>query len=217
MVGDGSRRRGLGVLLVGLLLAVAACSGGSSADGAGESGGGGGASATEHNEADVEFATAMIPHHAQALVMVDVLRGRTDDPTLEQLAIDIREAQAAEIEQMVDWLVAWDEEIPATMRDHVNGGHGMGDLDHMGDAMEGLEDDLPGMMDGDDFDALADADVSGFEAMWLTMMIDHHEGAIEMAETELDEGQYRPTRRLASSIVKSQTAEIELMRELLGT
>ncbi|TIC89351.1 DUF305 domain-containing protein [Nocardioides sp. GY 10113] len=208
----------MAALLLGLTLVVSGCSD----DGEDGSGGSGaGTSATDHNQADVDFATAMIPHHAQALVMVDMLRARTDDPQLQQLGIDIREAQAPEIEQMVDWLSEWGEEIPETMRDHVNGGHGMGDLDdpdgmgHMGDAMEGLDDDMPGMMDADDFETLEQSLV--FEDMWLTMMIDHHLGAIEMAQDEQADGLYRPAVRLAARIEKSQAEEIKLMRTMLGS
>ncbi|MGN6575348.1 MAG: DUF305 domain-containing protein, partial [Nocardioides sp.] len=45
------------------------------------------------NSADVEFATEMIPHHAQALVMVDMTRGRDLSPELQELTENIRAAQ----------------------------------------------------------------------------------------------------------------------------
>ena len=54
-----------------------------------------------------------------------------------------------------------------------------------------------------------------FERMWLQMMIEHHEGAIEMAEVELDEGEHAGTLDLAESIIESQRAEIELMESML--
>ena len=77
-------------------------------------------SETDHNDADVAFATDMIQHHAQALSMVDLTEGRTLDPEVKQLAEDIRATQAPEIEKMADWLQDWDEKVPATMRDHSN-------------------------------------------------------------------------------------------------
>ena len=52
--------------------------------------------------------------------------------------------------------------------------------------------------------------------MWLRMMIVHHEGAIEMSEVEQDEGEYGPALELADRIIDSQSAEIELMEEMLS-
>jgi uncharacterized protein (DUF305 family) len=170
-------------------------------------------SETDHNDADVAFATDMIQHHAQALSMVDLTVDRTLDPEVQQLADDIREAQGPEIETMSDWLQDWDEEVPATMRDHSNAGH---DMEGMGDSMDGLDSDMPGMMSGDDFDELERAPDSEFQTMWLEMMIEHHEGAVEMAKDQQQNGQYKPAVDLAGAVVDTQTAEIEKMKGLLG-
>ena len=184
-------------------------------------------SSTEHNAADVRFATDMIQHHAQALSMVDLPLDRPLDPEVQQLAEDIREAQGPEIETMTDWLTDWDEEIPETMRDHANAGHdghdghdgdhSMGDS--MGDSMEGMEDDMdmPGTMTAEDMTALENASDAEFQDMWLQMMVEHHTGAVEMARTEQEDGQYEPAVDLARSIVASQTDEIEKMEGLLGS
>ena len=169
-------------------------------------------STTEHNDADVAFATDMMQHHAQALVMVDMTMSRDLDPEVQALADDIRAAQGPEIETFTDWLTDWDEEVPETMRDHGNAGHDMGD---MGDSMEGM-DDMPGMMSADDMAALEDASDAEFQTMWLEMMVKHHEGAVEMAQTEAEDGQYKPAVDLADNIVSSQTEEIETMKGLLG-
>ena len=53
--------------------------------------------------------------------------------------------------------------------------------------------------------------------MWLEMMIEHHEGAVEMAQTEQAEGQFKDTVDLAGQVIKTQTAEIDTMKELLGS
>ena len=179
----------------------------------------GGTPAAEHtaangdvyNDADVEFATEMIPHHADALVMVDMTQGRRLSPEFAQLTEDIREAQAPEIELMADWLTDWGEEVPETSRDHVNShmGDGMGD----GDGDMGMGDGMG--MDPDDLAELRDSGASMFETMWMRMMIEHHEGAIEMARTEQDDGVFPAAIDLAESIETSQTAEIELMEELI--
>jgi uncharacterized protein (DUF305 family) len=156
------------------------------------------------NGADVDFATAMIPHHSQALTMVDLTHGRELSPEVEQLTERIRAAQAPEIEQMVDWLTAWDKPVPATMRDHAHA---------EGEDMGG--EDMPGMMSEEDMDRLESASPPEFEDMWLEMMIEHHKGAIEMAEQEQADGVYRPATKLAGSIIAAQRAEIDHMQELL--
>lgn len=165
------------------------------------------------NEADVKFATAMIPHHAQALVMVDLTRGRELSPEMEELTAAIQDAQGPEIEQMVDWLTEWDEPIPETMRDHANADdHGMSGHD-MGDDGAGM----PGMMTEGEMSELEGEHGSEFEAMWLEMMIAHHKGAIEMAEDEQRDGIFPPARELAEAIETSQRAEIDHMNELLDS
>ena len=160
-----------------------------------------------YNDADVTFAQQMIPHHAQAIAMADMTRRRQLSPEVAQLAASVMEAQTPEIEMMTDWLTSWGEEIPETMRDHANAhGDGMGD-------MEG--DDLPGMMSQDDMDALESASDAEFEDMWLDMMVEHHEGAIEMAKDEQEDGKFSPAVDLAEDIAAGQTAEVDQMTALL--
>lgn len=164
-------------------------------------------SATEHNGADVTFATDMIQHHAQALAMVNLTPGRPMDAEFKALAGRIRDAQAPEIETMTDWLEEWDEEIPETVNDHMN--HDMGTMP------EGTE-DVPGMMSADEMERLENSADNEFEKIWLGMMIRHHEGAVAMAADEVDDGRYRPAIDLARSVVSSQKAEISEMRTLLA-
>lgn len=166
----------------------------------------------DFNAADVAFATDMIPHHAQALVMVNMADGRDLTPETAALMQEIEDAQGPEIEQMSSWLAAWDQPVPDTS------GMSMGDMDH-GDmdhgSMDGME-DMAGMMSAEDLDELDAATGSAFERMWLEMMIEHHEGAVEMARTEQEDGRYRPAVELAAEIEESQGVEIETMRALLG-
>lgn len=171
---------------------------------------------TQHNDADVAFATGMIPHHAQALMMVDMTMGRDLDPPVRRLTEDIRAAQTPEIETMTDWLEDWGEPIPPTPRDHVNApGHGGGE--HGGDEHGGDMDAMPGMMSEQQLDDLERARGERFEDRWLQMMIEHHEGAVEMAEVEQREGRFRPAVELAEDIERAQRREIEQMEELLGS
>lgn len=157
------------------------------------------------NEADVSFATDMIQHHAQALQMVDLAMGRDLDPEVQQLADEIRAAQAPEIEQMVNWLQDWEQPVPETVRDHANA---------HGDGMD-MDSDMPGMMSNEDMQALEATAGPEFQPMWLEMMIEHHEGAIEMAEQEQENGEHRQAVALAENIASAQAEEIDAMKDLL--
>lgn len=200
-----SRALGATALTLTLALSVAACGNDDTSSASPE------VSATEHNDADVSFASDMLQHHAQALSMVDLTLGRRLDPEVTELAEQIRSAQAPEIETFTDWLTDWDEEVPETMRDHANSD---GDP---GDSMAGMDTDMPGMMSAEDMTALADASDDEFQTMWLEMMVQHHQGALEMAAVETDDGQYEPAVNLAQDIIESQTAEIETMEGLIGS
>lgn len=189
--------------LLAVLTALAACGNDDASDSHPQSA----ANGEEFNDSDVAFATDMIQHHAQALAMVDLTMGRRLDPEVQRLAEGIRSAQGPEIEQMSDWLTRWDQPLPETVRDHANA-HGDGDpeMDH----------DMPGMMSAEEMAALEAADGAEFEEMWLEMMIEHHEGAIEMARTEQSEGRHPAAIDLAEDIEATQEAEISAMESLLG-
>ena len=207
-----TRTRALGAVALTLVLSagLTAC-GDDTSDAAGTAE----VSTTEHNDADVSFASDMITHHAQALSMVDLTLDRTLDPEVQALAEDIRDAQAPEIEMMADWLTTWGEEVPATMRDHANAGH---DMEDMSDNMDDMgHDDMPGMMTADDMDALENASDAEFQDMWLEMMVEHHEGAVEMAETEQEDGQFKDAVDLAGQIIDAQKQEIDTMQGLLDS
>jgi len=177
----------------------------------------------EFNAADVDFASQMIPHHAQALVMVDMADGRDISPATADLMERIEAAQAPEIEQMTAWLEEWDQPVPdlgdmddmggPSDMDHGDMGHGdmdHGDMDDMA-SMDGMS----GMMSAEDMADLEAAEGPAFEQMWLSMMIEHHEGAVEMAEVEVAEGEYDEAVALAEEIIEAQEAEIAEMEALL--
>lgn len=163
--------------------------------------------AADHNSADVDFATQMIPHHEQALVMVDMAARHDLSPEMKQLTADIKAAQGPEIKLMKSWLKKWGEPVPDSSKDDMEGMEGM----HAGHG----DSEMPGMMTDDEMDDLKSARGKDFESMWLRMMIKHHEGAIEMAEDEQDEGSYGPAKKLAASIATSQQKEIDHMKEML--
>lgn len=191
------------------VLSLAACSPEDSNDGDPTSSSSSANEAGDHNAADVEFAQEMIPHHAQALRMVVMTEHRNGlDPAFRELTEDIRAAQAPEIDSMTQWLQTWGEDVP-DIPERYGGGHGSGGMDmHSG---------MPGMMGEEDFDALDGAGSSTFENMWLQMMIEHHEGAIEMAQEEQEGGEYPPAIELAEQIEKDQEREIQTMRQQLDS
>ena len=162
------------------------------------------------NDADVDFASDMIQHHAQALEMVDLTMGRELDPEVAELTEEIRAAQAPEIEQMADWLEDWDQPVPETSRDHANA--------HAEDHGDGgaMDTDMPGMMSAEDMESLESAPDGEFQDMWLQMMVEHHEGAVEMAEQQVDAGENADAVALAEEIISAQESEISTMQELLA-
>lgn len=157
------------------------------------------------NDADVDFAVDMIQHHAQALTMVDLTLGRDLDADVARLTEEIRAAQAPEIETMTEWLDDWDQPIPATSRDHANA-HGDGDE---------MDADMPGMMSAEEMTALEEAPDAEFQNLWLQMMIEHHEGAVNMATEQLDHGENEQAIALAEKIIAAQEKEIDTMQALL--
>jgi uncharacterized protein (DUF305 family) len=179
--------------LVALGMALTACGGDDSTSGA----------PGDHNDQDVTFATEMIPHHAQAVQMAEMAIANAESQDVRDLAEDISAAQEPEIEQMSSWLEAWGEDVPDT-----DGGD-MGGMDHGG------TDGMPGMMSSNEMDELGSASGPAFDEMFLSMMIEHHEGAIEMAQTEQADGESPDAIDLAETIVETQTAEIETMKAIL--
>ena len=175
-------------------------------------------SGSDHNQADVAFAQQMIPHHAQAVQMAEMALDRTSDPAVERLAREVEDAQDPEIETMTGWLEDWDAEVPST-RGMMSGS---GDGGMMSGDSDGADDDassggsMAGMMSGTDMRRLDGATGSGFDRMWLQMMVRHHEGAVEMARAEQADGENRAAKRLAASLEESQTEEIARMEKMLG-
>lgn len=142
----------------------------------------------------IMFAQMMIPHHQQAIEMADMALENTSNPTILELAAEIKAAQDPEIEQMRDWLeTAGAEEDGMEMHMH-----------HMS-----------GMLSEEELEALRNARDAEFDRLFLEGMIEHHEGAIDMAEDVL-ENENEEVRTLAKAIIDAQTREIELMESLLA-
>lgn len=153
---------------------------------------------SDFNDADVTFATDMIPHHRQAVEMAELASSRAKSPEVKDLATQIMNAQDPEIQTMSGWLTSWGKPVPENMS---------------GMDMSGS---MPGMMSRDDMDSLMNASGQDFDQMFLAMMTEHHQGAIEMAKTEQADGMYADAISLATQIEAAQTDEIATMQGLLG-
>ncbi|MEO6200748.1 MAG: DUF305 domain-containing protein [Cryobacterium sp.] len=148
------------------------------------------------NAADVTFAQMMIPHHEQAVTMSeDVLAKDGIDQRVVDLATQIKAAQDPEIQQLRTSLAAWGED----------------------ESMSGMDHGTDGMMSDDDMSALQDASGADAGRLFLEQMIVHHEGAIVMAQIELDSGENADALALGEAIVAAQADEIQVMKDLLGT
>lgn len=91
----------------------------------------------------------------------------------------------------------------------------MGGMDHGSTGSNGSGNMMPGMMTDEQMQQLTNATGSEFDKMFLQMMIAHHEGALEMSETEKNSGQNTDALALADAITSSQTAEMKaLLRDM---
>lgn len=151
--------------------------------------------AAVHNDADVAFLQQMIPHHAQAVEMSDLLLAKPSvDPQVVAQAVSIRIAQASEVDMMRGWLTTWGIDLAALPQCHAPG---------------------CGMVSSVELAALNDAEGNAADRLYLELMITHHEGAIAMARSEVDAGQNSFAGDFAQGIMSSQQREIDVMRTML--
>ena len=151
--------------------------------------------AADFNQADVTYAQGMTMHHQQAVEMSDIVLGKSGvDPEVTQLAKDIKKAQGPEITTMEGWLEDWGQDS----MDH--GDHGSMDGD--------------GMVSAEDITALKQADGPAASRLFLTQMIEHHEGAVAMARQHRKDGKNPEALELSSTVITDQKAEIKEMRTM---
>ena len=187
---------GFVALLVAVAFIAAACGGNSDTTSS---------SSSKFNAADVTFAQSMIPHHKQAIEMARMAKTKASSAQVKDLAAKIEGAQGPEITTMTGWLKDWGKKVPA---DSMSGMEGM---DGMGSGS------MPGMMSDADMKKLESASGANFDSMFLTMMISHHTGAIDMAKTEQQDGKNADAVALAKKVEADQAAEIDDMKSMLGS
>ena len=151
------------------------------------------------NDSDVMFSQMMIPHHEQAIELSDIaldpLVGASD--SVKAIATRIKAAQDSEITKMKAFLTTWKQRLTGDSSDHHS-------------------DMMSGMLSADDIKKLSSLRGAEFDRAWMTGMIEHHEGAIEMAKDVLKDGKDSAVKALANLVATVQDSEILEMKKLLG-
>jgi uncharacterized protein (DUF305 family) len=156
---------------------------------------------------DVAFVQMMVLHHRQALDLAGLVSGdRTDNSELALAAQRIAAAQSAEILLMAQWLTERSIDVPAADADAA-------EYDHAEHGHAGMQ----GMLSQDQVRELAATEGPAFDRLFVESMVEHHEGAIAMAQYVLTHGADQRVNELATDIVAEQGAEIARLEALLGS
>jgi uncharacterized protein (DUF305 family) len=175
---------------------------------------------TSYTDADVRFLQAMIPHHRQAIEMAALAEDRTNRKELLDAAGRIDASQEDEIEFMQQWLAERNEPAveAAATADHA--AHTTADVPTAGHAAHAGGQPMKGMATPEQMAALAAANGTEFDRLFLELMIKHHEGAVDMVEELTDQpgSAYEPALfEFTRDVTNDQNAEIERMNALLVT
>jgi uncharacterized protein (DUF305 family) len=157
--------------------------------------------------ADVEFMQGMIMHHAQAVEMTALIPSHTESKDLRSLGARISSSQSDEIKFMQRWLAARGQPVSMAMP-------GMRDMDMLGKPMALM----PGMLSPEQMEALRKAKGAEFDRLFLTGMIQHHNGALIMVQDLFDTagaGQDADIFNFATDADNTQRAEIKIMQTML--
>jgi uncharacterized protein (DUF305 family) len=159
------------------------------------------------SKADVEFMQGMIMHHAQAVEMTALIASHTENKDLRSLGAKISSSQSDEIKLMQRWLAARGEPISMAMP-------GMPNMNTSGQPMALM----PGMLSPEQMEALRNAKGAEFDRLFLTGMIQHHNGALIMVKDLFDTagaGQDADIFNFATDADNTQRAEIKIMQSML--
>jgi uncharacterized protein (DUF305 family) len=162
------------------------------------------------SEADVEFMQGMIMHHAQAVEMTALIPSHTENKELRSLGARISNSQSDEIKFMKRWLAVRGEPVSMAMPK-------MPDMDMNGRATTPVI-LMPGMLTAEQMEALRRAKGAEFDRLFLTGMIQHHNGALTMVKELFDTagaGQDAEMFDFATDADNSQRAEIKIMQTML--
>jgi uncharacterized protein (DUF305 family) len=163
------------------------------------------------SQADVAFMQGMIMHHAQAVEMTALISSHTENKDLRSLGARISSSQADEIGFMRRWLAVRGEPVSMAKPEMADS---MPDLDmsHKSMAL------MPGMLTPEQMEALGKAKRADFDRLFLTGMIQHHQGALTMVRELFDTagaGQDADLFNFATDADNTQRAEIKIMQSML--
>jgi uncharacterized protein (DUF305 family) len=159
------------------------------------------------SQADVDFMQGMIMHHSQAVEMTALIALHTDNKDLRLLGARISSSQSAEIKFMKRWLAARGEPLSMTTT-------GMSNMDVPHEKMALM----PGMLTAEQMEDLRKAKGAEFDRLFLTGMIQHHNGALTMVKDLFDTagaGQDADLFNFATDADNTQRAEIQIMQTML--
>jgi uncharacterized protein (DUF305 family) len=161
---------------------------------------------------DVEFMQGMIMHHGQAVLMTALIESHTANKNLRLLGARISKSQSDEIKFMKRWLEARGEPVSPPMP-------GMKGMAMPGMDMSSHQMLMPGMLTAKQMDALRKAKGAKFDYLFLTGMIQHHNGALMMVKDLFETagaGQDAELFNFTTDVDSGQRAEIRIMQTMLG-
>jgi uncharacterized protein (DUF305 family) len=141
------------------------------------------------NVADRLFVAEMIPHHHLGMELINQATRRVDDARLRRLVFEMSSYHLSELEQLHEWEAKWGVE-PA--------------------------DDFPGDITETELAGLATLSGRDYDLRWLELMIEHHEGALEVSDRQMNEGSNDASIDMAEAVNEVQSRDIDNMKELLG-
>jgi uncharacterized protein (DUF305 family) len=156
--------------------------------------------------ADVQFMQGMIMHHEQAVEMTALIASHTGNKDVRSLGTRISRSQSDEIKFMKRWLVTRGDPLSQAMPE-------MPGMDMSQHPML-----MPGMLTPKQMEALKKANGAEFDQLFLTGMIQHHNGALTMVKDLFDTagaGQDAELFNFASDVDSGQRAEIRIMQNML--
>lgn len=162
------------------------------------------------SKADVQFMQGMIVHHAQAVEMTALIEARTENKDVRSLGARISHSQADEIAFMKRWLGARGQPLEMTMAEM----HAM----HQGKMSHEAMMLMPGMLTAAQMEALRNAKGEEFDRLFLTGMMQHHGGALDMVKdlhNSAGAGQDAELFNFATDVDSGQRAEIRIMQTML--
>ena len=167
-----------------------------------------------YTPADAQFMTGMIAHHAQAVLIAGWAPTHGASPSILTLCERIVAGQSDEIVLMQRWLADHNEPVPDPTA------HNMSAMSDMNHDVAGMDHGMmPGMLSAEQLARLDAARGPEFDRLFLTYMIQHHEGAIVMVDrlfSTQGAGEEERSFRFASDVYADQTTEIDRMQKMLA-